>query len=685
MQLPDIDTQRARFLFAPHDSAHSRLLLNWYYQDEANRPVFKTGQEWELQVALKPPVGLNNRNGFDYARWLFRHGIDATGTVRHARLIQQPFIPGWNQIHVYRERIRDWLDRQFQTQPARGLVKALTIGDKSDIPNEHWQLLQASGAAHLLAISGLHIGIMAGIGYYLGLFIFFLWHPVYIKRPHVQSICAFSAALLYALMAGFSIPTIRALLMLSVYLLVVYRKRSIYSWDIYATALLLILLFDPLSVLDMGFWLSFGAVFILLTAFRGRTQSNRWVTWLRAQWVILIGLLPLSVLWFGSIKGFAPLLNLILIPFMTLLLMPLILLMLGLYALFSVTPTWLITAIELCIDVFYRMMQDISQWHWLEWAITQHDWLSWLCLLLFSCLLLIPAVIPHRWLAGLLLLPTMIPTSDDVPKGTVDITVFDVGQGLSILLQTQHHSLLYDTGAASPSGFNMADAVIIPSLKKRGIHSIDKMVLSHADNDHAGAYRYLLKDIAVQQTLAGYAEHSPCLSGHRWLWDGVLFEFLSPYNVDPYLGNNSSCVLKVNTSQYSFLITGDIEHPVEYRLLQQAQQQLAADLMLMPHHGSKTSSGPAFIDAVNPRVAINSSAYANRFGHPADTVKSRYRQRHIPILDTQELGMISIHMGADIHINCYLEDYPRLWHVAERSPQKSPHKCGLLTNVLNSD
>jgi len=685
LQLPDVDTRRTRFLFATDNSSYQRLLLNWYWSDPTQTQALKSGQKWQLQVSLKPPHGLANPAGFDYARWLFRQGIDAMGTVRGGNLLTPSSTFSWNHIHHYREQVRDWLNQHFTQQPARGLVKALTIGDKTDIPRPQQELLQASGAAHLLAISGLHIGIVAALGYRLGWLLFYLWRPRRLLRPHIQSLCAFSCAFLYASLAGFSIPTLRALLMLSVYLVAIYKRRSVYSWDIYGMALFLVLAYDPLSVLDMGFWLSFGAVLVLLMAFRGRKQQKPWLAFIRAQWMILIGLLPFSVLLFGGVQGFAPIMNLLLIPLMSLLLMPLlfVLLMTGL---FSITPGLLVTAIELCIDVFYHIMQDLSQWHWLKWSFSIQPGWALLCLVLFAVVMLMPAVVPKRWLAIPLLLPSFFPQLKRPPEGSVDITVLDVGQGLSILVQTQRHQLLYDTGAASLSGFTMVNAAVIPVLKKHNIQKLDKVILSHADNDHAGGYAELRRQVTIDQTLAGFHAGLPyCLKGHRWMWDGVQFEIFSPYNLHPYLGNNSSCVLRISTAEHSMLITGDIESPVEYRLVQQAAKWLQSDILVVPHHGSRTSSSSTFLEAVHPRLAVNSSAYTNHFGHPASDIKRRYQQHGIPFIDTQTHGMIHIRLSQNSHIDCHLESRKRIWRVAERQPQKSPHNCGLLTNVLNSD
>ncbi|WP_395374775.1 DNA internalization-related competence protein ComEC/Rec2 [Marinicella sp. W31] len=684
IKLPDTDDRRARFLFTANDTPHKNILLHWYWNESNPVQNIKSGQEWQFQVALKPPHGLANEAGFDYARWLFRHGIDALGTVRSGKLLStQTF--SWNHIHHFREQVRDWVNEHFTQQPARGLVKALTIGDRSDIPHTQQQLLQTSGAAHLLAISGLHIGIAATLGYHLGWLVFYLFRPRSLLRPDIQSMTALLCALFYALLAGFSIPTLRALLMLSVVLLTLQRRRTIYSWDIYAMALFLVLIYDPLSVLDAGFWLSFAAVMVLLLAFRGRPKLPPWLSFVQAQWAILIGLLPLSVLLFGGIQGIAPIVNVLLIPLMAILLMPLLFLMLGLAGVFSTTPDILIQTIELCIEIFNRIMQHIGQWDWLSWSFPVQSVWAWLGLILFAIIMLIPAVIPKRWLAWIFVLPSIFTINRDIPENVAEITTFDVGQGLSVLIRTRHHSLLYDTGAASPSGFSMANAVIIPALKKANIQKLDKIILSHADNDHAGGYSELAKQFRIEQTLASFDGFEACFYGHTWVWDGVFFEILSPYNITPYLGNNSSCVLRISTSLHSVLVTGDIESPVEYRLQQRWQDQLNTSILLVPHHGSNTSSTDAFLDAVNPRLAVNSSAFANRFNHPTPSVKTRYQQRNIPFLDTQTYGMIKIRLAKTSHIHCFLESHQRLWRIAEARTQKSPQQCGLLSNVLNSD
>ncbi|MEO1917304.1 MAG: DNA internalization-related competence protein ComEC/Rec2, partial [Candidatus Thioglobus sp.] len=264
-------------------------------------------------------------------------------------------------------------------------------------------------------------------------------------------------------------------------------------------------------------------------------------------------------------------------------------------------------------------------------------------------------------LALMLLVP-----NEKIAQNTALITILDVGQGTSHVVQTQNHTLLFDTGARYPSGFNLGGSVINPFLKAKQINVLDKVIVSHADNDHIGGLADVLQAFKVKEILTSTPnkitrQSSLCYAGQQWRWDGVLFEILSPTKNTRLKGNNASCVLKVSTDQFSVLMSSDIEKKAEKQLVKHQQEKLNSDILLSPHHGSKTSSTQAFLDAVSPSIIIISSGYQNRFNHPAKQVTDRYKANKIKSINTNCAGQINIKLGAEISINEYRKDHARYY------------------------
>ncbi len=654
--LPVIESERVKFEFVPEANPWGlqRLQLHWYSEtDDAFDPSitdgFKAGQRWRLDARLKSPQGLVNAAGFDYAKWLFRHGIDATGTVRTGVRLGGAAHTPVDRLQNLRQRLAGDIETWFAAPRHAALVQALVIGDKSGFDDADFTLFRETGTAHLMAISGLHIGIAALLGGLLGRALFFFWPMRRINRSTVQTVAALLFAVLYALLAGLSVPTLRALIMLSVYGVLRLSRRAFTPWDVWGWALFLVLLFDPLSVLDAGFWLSFVAVGVLMLAFAGARKPSggaALVAFLRAQWVLLIGLAPLSLLLFGQLQLLSPWVNLLAVPLVSLALVPLIFIAVLLGLLLGAMPEILRLVIEwLCVQLL-----GFLQWvHQLDAGLLSLPVLNgWHAALLLLCVvvLLLPRAVPQRWLALLLLLPLLTARREMPAPGDFRLTLFDVGQGLAALVETRSQTLLYDVGGRSRSGFNMADAVLLPWLRKNGAGPIDVLVLSHADTDHAGAREALLSAWPVRRVLDTFGTGEACVYPLEWSVDGVRFSVLSPYNLDPYFGNNSSCVLRVQGAHGALLLSGDIEEAVEYRLLQQHPEVLPADVLLVPHHGSRSSSSAAFIAAVAPKLALNSSARGNPFGHPAADVLQRYSERGIEWLDTAQAGMTRVDFTA---------------------------------------
>lgn len=671
--LPVVSPHKTSFILETAD--HQKILVSHYrgFQTRsATTPIpdYKPGEQYHFEVLLKPPHGTANGVGFDRERWLFRHGIDAVGSIQQVRQSEN-LRPAFRtslsiKINQWRHHVSGQLNRLFPDSRSNALLHALSIGDKSRFEPQDHRLFQTTGTAHIIAISGLHIGMVAAIGAGLGLLLFAVFPQQRLPRPLIQVMIGLSLAVAYAALAGFAVSTQRALIMLSVYACFKWIRRSAYAWDVWSVSLLLVLISDPLSVLDNGFWLSFWAVAVLIFAFQGRpTSSPNWLNFIKVQWLLLIGMMPLSFLQFGNLKLFTPLVNLIAIPLMTVLLIPFLLVMLFWLHLSPDVPMILVNHLDSVSRLFWRLLD------WFDtMAVTPISWSvygiwSLVLLTLAAIILLMPKAIPQRFWALLLIPIALWPQTDRPAVGHFRADILDVGQGTSVLIRTRNHHILYDVGARFPSGYNFADATIVPLLKHHRIHYLDRVILSHKDNDHAGAYPALNKAIKIGQTLSTDGRHMPCVAGQTWTWDQVRFEIISPYNLQPYLNNNSSCVLKVNGSGFSFLLTGDIEQAVEYRLSHHHRQQIQSDVLLIPHHGSNTSSTSEFVSAVNPQLAINSSGAYNQFKHPTSQVSAVYASLNIPIIDTQNSGRITLTTSHDsmdeFQIEQFRQQNPRFW------------------------
>lgn len=654
--LPKYDTQKLRFIGIDEHSG-AKLLLSLYADDDQVLPKLTAGDRLHLDAYLKPPHGVLNRFGFNREKYLFRHGIAAVGNIRQWQKLSQTN-HGWRyQINRLRGELSDLIERQISNQKVQALLQALSVGDKNQLTADDLELFQNTGTAHLIAISGLHIAMLAAVGAWLGRLMFWLF-PSRLNRPKWQMLGAFVFAACYALLAGLSIPTVRALLMLCCYLSLRWFGRIAYPWDVWRLSMVAVLLFDPLSVLDFGFWLSFGAVAVLIFSFYGRPNASKLWLFIKAQWVLLLGLLPLQLAAFSSIKIYTPLINLLVIPLVTLSIVPLLFLALVL-AVLGLTPDFLWYLLQFFSELLLSMLHVFAQLPMLSIDCYISQTWQWWLLLLVVFVLLLPAIVPQRLWVCVLLPAVFWPISQRPEHNHFDATFFDVGQGLAVLIETQNHNLLYDVGAAYPSGFSWAAAVIVPHLRQRAINDLDLLILSHRDNDHSGGWSALSEQIEIQRTLGTEVSQEPCVVGEEWSWDGVYFQVLSPYNLQPYLKNNSSCVLKISSANGSLLLTGDIEQAVEYRLTN-SKFDLTADILQMPHHGSNTSSTLDFIKAVNPQAVINSSGKYNRFNHPAQKVLNRYQQLHVPIHDTQNSGMIEF-STATHKIHSLNVEQPRIW------------------------
>ncbi|MCU0835412.1 MAG: DNA internalization-related competence protein ComEC/Rec2 [Chromatiaceae bacterium] len=671
--LPSSTDGAVRFLFrveateqAGVDAGFTGLVrLSWYRE----APPLRVGERWRLGVRLKPPHGYANPGGFDYERWLFQEGIRATGHVlaRPEPLVLDPG-PGAYWIDRWRQALRDHLDRVLAGGAGSALIQALVLGERGGIAPAHWEALTRTGTNHLIAISGLHVGLVAGLVLLLVRRVWALSASLALNlaAPRAAAAAAFLAALAYSALAGFAVSTQRALIMLAVVLMALGWARTLRPAAGISLALAGVLLLDPQAVLAVGFWLSFGAVAVLLYALGRRMAGGGWWTrWGKAQWAVGLGLLPLLLLTFGRGSLIAPLVNLIAVPVFSLVLLPAVLAA----ALLSLVPGLALPLVLMAqlLDWAMQGLETLAGWSWSAVSLSGRPGWVWAAAFVGAALLLAPRGLPGRWTGLALLLPLALVRPSLPAPGEAELTLLDVGQGLAVVVRTREHVLVYDTGPAFPSGFNTGAAVVLPFLHEIGVPRIDTLVLSHGDRDHVGGLRGLVGRIPIGAMLSGEPVRVavdgvlPCRAGDRWTWDGVRFEVLHPDPPGPG-GNNSSCVLRVAAGRASLLLTGDVDARVE-RQLATEPERLQSTILVAGHHGSASSSSETFLAAVAPRWVLYSAGFANQFGFPAAEVRERARAVGAAQLDTASLGAIGLRLHPDGVDGPSAErrDRPRLW------------------------
>jgi competence protein ComEC len=530
VDLPQQDERRTRFDFRVTESAQqlpSNIRLSWYFPDQS----VKSGQRWSFMVKLKRPHGNLNPGGFDYERWLFTQNVGATGYVRpNPKPVLLGRASAWSSISVWRQSITDRLSDLLINSPSLGLIKALTIGDGSSITQNQWDVFRKTGTTHLVVISGSHVGLIAGLAYFLVLRFWartgwLKWSP-----QTVAAVVAMVVAVFYAGLAGFSVPTQRSVIMLVIAMLAVILQRNIRPFNTLAIALVAVLLFDPLSVLSVGFWLSFLAVLMIVYVIAGRLRSSGYLLdVIKINWATSVGLSPLLLLFFQQVSLISPLANFIAVPVISLLAVPLALV--GVLVMF-VSP-FLAVKLFFIVDVALQGLGWLL-FHMAEWTyatVTHVQPSVWA--LVFAIpgvlLLLAPRGIPARWLSLIMFLPLIFTASKKPEPGSINLTVLDVGQALSLVVQTQNHWLIYDAGAKFSEESDIGKSVLLPFLRQQGAEKVDKLIISHGDNDHIGGAVSVLRGIPVEQLLTSAPERLTdylpvkCRAGQTWLWDDVRF------------------------------------------------------------------------------------------------------------------------------------------------------------------
>ncbi|MEI6268506.1 MAG: DNA internalization-related competence protein ComEC/Rec2 [Methylococcaceae bacterium] len=648
VDLPEQDERQTRFDFMVTESTQklpSKLRLSWYYPDQA----IKAGQYWSFTVKLKRPHGSLNPGGFDYERWLFTQGVGAAGYVRPD---SKPVLLGrdsaWSNISVWRQSITDRLSFLLSDRPSLGLIKALTIGDGNGITQQQWDVFRKTGTTHLVVISGSHVGLIAGLAYFLVLKVW-AWTGLLRWSPQrVAAVAALLVAVFYAGLAGFSVPAQRAVIMLAVVMLAIILQRNTRPFNTLAVALIVVLVYDPLAVLAVGFWLSFLAVSLIIYVVAGRFgKSGYLLEGIKINWATSVGLSPLLLFFFQQVSLISPLANFIAVPVISLLAVPLSLLAVLVMFNFPLLASKLFVVVDSVLQGLWWLLVRLAEF---PMATISHAQPS-VWALMFSLpgvlLLLAPRGMPARWLSLIMFLPLVFTPANKPKAGSINMTLLDVGQGLSVVVQTENHWLVYDTGAKFSAESDMGRSVVLPFLRRQGADKIDSLIISHGDNDHIGGALSLIQGMPTEQVLTSVpqqlSDYSPlmCETGQSWTWDEVTFTLLSPQH--PFVSDNdNSCVLKIESEQGAVLLTSDIETAAESWLVETYGNNLKANVLISPHHGSKTSSTYKFLQAVQPVYVLIPAGYRNQFGHPHQEVLDRYEKIKTQWLNTADSGAISL-------------------------------------------
>ncbi|RYU58151.1 DNA internalization-related competence protein ComEC/Rec2 [Methylolobus aquaticus] len=673
--VPEVREGETRFLFeidavrAPEGARVSgQVRLTWY----RSAITLKAGERWRLAVKLKRPHGMLNPGGMDYELWLFAHRIGATGYVRendeNQRLAPRPDLFGFQR---WRQALSDALEPVLREARFGGILKALVFGDESDITPVQWDVLRKTGTAHLVAISGSHIALIAGWCFALALKLAAVaqvsrWAPM-----TVAAWAGFAGALAYSGLADFAIPTRRALVMIAVIMAAVVLKRPVRPFRLLLLAGFAVVAVDPLALLAAGFWLSFVAVAAILwvAAHRLRPPRPLWGLW-QINWATALALAPLLLLFFRQIPLLSPLANLIAVPLFGIALIPLCLLGAAMLPIHPPLGGSLFGLADELLAYFWKLLDAMAGLPFAQWIQAQPPLWATALALGGALILLAPRGLPARWLGGVLFAPALTWQPTAPAQGQAVLTLLDVGQGLATVVRTHRHTLVFDTGARFSDRFDIGSAVLWPFLTDQGVTRVDTLVISHADLDHMGGAESLARLMPVGLAYGSAPERLPssrpltCAEGQDWTWDGVHFEFLWPAGSYRGSENDRSCVLRVTAGPHRALLTGDIEALAEAQLVERYGERLDADVLIAPHHGSDSSSTRPFLQRVSPAYVLVSAGYRNRFGFPASKVLKRYEEVSAQVSNTAELGALRVELGTGSGVQApvgYRSTYHRYW------------------------
>lgn len=689
--LPVHERQRTQFMFRVDDDAgiaeplRGRLLrLSWHDPRrgvDRRRDQVLPGSRWTFTTRLRAPRGLRNPGWFDSEKHAMAGRVAAVGYVRTRddvqRVAEGGGIDGWRHAVAVR------IDAVVAGDGAR-FVRALAIGDTRALADDDWEALRATGLTHLVAISGFHVGMVGGCFALLASGLWW-WLPAlgrWLPRPQAAAIVALPAASAYAAVAGWELPTVRTVLMIAVVVVARLARQRLRVFDAVALAAIVMVLVDPLSVLSAGFWLSFAGVAWLAWCLPDAQHHSLLRGLLASQWVATLGLLPLTVVLFGQASLAGPLANLVAIPWWSLVVVPLALLGTGLEALSTGAGDGVWRLAAWAFELSWPLFTWLASSPLALWWLPESPWFALPLALLGAFWLLLPRGVPGKALALLLWLPLLWPDRRLPDAGEIELVVFDVGQGLSVLVRTAGQSILYDAGPAVPDGYDAGERVVVPALHALGVRRLDAIIISHADADHVGGFAAVQRRFPAPVVFAPRHEPvpgaSPCVMGGRWQADGVTFRFLHPDLHFPPLRNPGSCVLRIDGAYGSVLLPGDVDAVVERLLVHRDPDALRADVVLAAHHGSRSSSDPRFVAATSPGHVVVSAGHGNRFGHPQPAVVERWRAAGAQVHGTPAQGAVRVRLGRDgVTVEGQRQHRRRPWDAERRTQMRHGTEPGL--------
>jgi competence protein ComEC len=649
---------------------------------------FHAGERWQFTVRLKRPHSTYNPHGFDFEAWALAENMRATGTIRnksgYKKLADFVWKPSY-LIENAREKVGNRISQTLENKTYAGVTRALVVGDDSQILQSQWDVFFRTGVGHLVSISGLHITMLAGLAFAVAAFIWRRFPSLVMRLPthKAATIVGVLVALVYACLAGWSVPTQRTIFMLMTFATALLLARNLPISRVLTIALIVVVLLDPWAVIAPGFWLSFGAVALIAYVTVARLNALGWLkAAITTQWAITLGLLPLLIVMFGQASIVSPLANAFAIPVISLIVVPL--------AIFGS-----LLNLDFILHISHWVLEMCM--HGLNWLATLPTWQQaappiWTLLVaIFGVLwMLLPRGFPQRWLGLILLLPLFLVETPKPEVGEMQVAVLDVGQGLAVVIKTKNHTLLYDAGSRYSAQSDAGSKIVVPYLRGEGIKKLDGFIVSHDDIDHSGGAVSVLAQVPVNWLASSFdfAEISTnqkrmkCLAGQHWRWDDVNFEVLYPtlesYENAELKDNNRSCVLKVTSQFGSILLTGDIEKEAEKALLEHALQLnihaasgdvtsennvLKSDVLIVPHHGSKTSSTVDFVQAVSAKHSIFTVGYLNRFKHPKPLIEKRFEESGANIYRSDYHGalLLDFTRSKPIKIETWRQNQPRYW------------------------
>jgi competence protein ComEC len=681
--VPQGTLQALRFRFAPEPGSAqglpALLELTWY--DAPAR--IDAAETLVLEVKLRRPRGFANPGGQDNAARMLRDGIGASGYVRHGQR-QGRHAAAWRQSPVLlaRAAVADRIRATLETRPSAGIVAGLAVGLQDAVSREQWLVLSRSGTSHLMAISGLHIAMVAAVFAWLGgrLQRWRQRHGACGAQRDAAVIAGVVAALGYSLLAGWSVPTQRTMVMIASGALALLLRRRVGIADGLGLCVIAVLLLDPLAPLAPGFWLSFGAVAAILFGATGHVRAPGALRgYLLVQAVVTLGLVPVLAGSFASVSLVSALVNLYAIPLYTLLIVPAVLVAAGVALASDAAGAWLLDWAGRLIELTWPLLAVPAAWPLATWSIAGLDAMAWGALLLGTCAVLAP--LPwHGRAAGLALVTTACLWRPlPVEHGVARVTVLDVGQGLAVTVETARHALVYDAGPSFRTGSDTGQLVVVPYLRHRGLRALDRLVVSHDDDDHKGGAPGVLALLPTRLVVTGpsvpsqalggaAADRVParCRRGESWTWDGVQFRWLHPGAEAHERDNDSSCVLLVQAGARTLLLTGDIEAEAERELLATGTVP-AVDVMIVPHHGSRTSSTAGFVAATRPRWVVYAVGHRNRWNFPAPRVVERWAAAGAEARSTSHSGALTFELRPGSALAA-----PQEWRLRQQRPWLDP-------------